>query len=206
SNGRLYAAAGDLGLATFDISSFTAPFAVRSYASGSPTSILSTGDRIHVGNATTGITEYAQNAAGGLTQARSWDDHPDVVQDASTNGFLISSSGTRVTFWTVASTAPTAVSSVGFSRAVTQAVLNNGVVTAMLDDGTIATADMSQTAPVAQVTSLPKQTFLARSGSAIAVAEARADGRTFIRYFANGNLTATPVFTDTEGVVTSFSL
>lgn len=203
---RLYAAAGDLGLATFDTTAFTAPFPVRSYSGGAPTSILSTGDRVYVGNATTGITEYLQSATGALTQARSWDNHLDVVQDASTNGFLITSTGSSVTFWTTASTTPTAVSSVSFPRTVSKAVLNNGLVTAMLDDGTIATADMSQTAPVAQVTTFPKQNFLVRSGSAIAIAQVLDTGRTIIRYYATGNLAATPVLTDMEGVATSFAL
>jgi hypothetical protein len=203
---RIYAAAGDLGLATFDATGFQSPFPVRSYAIGAPTSIISTGDRVYAGNGTSGINEYVQNPSGGLTAARSWDNKLDVVQDASTNGFLITSNGSSVTFWTVLSTAPTAASTATFSRAVSQAVLNNGLVTVLLDDGTVATADVSVTAPTPQVSALPKQAYIARSGSAIVFAEATAAGRTTLRYYANGLLSTTPILFDTEGLATSLAL
>jgi hypothetical protein len=206
SNGRIYAAAGDLGLATFDAASFQAPFPVRSYAIGAPTSIVSTGDRVYAGNGTSGINEYAQSPSGGLTAARSWDNKLDVVHDASTNGFLITSNASSVTFWTTAPTTPVSASVATFSRAVSQAVLNNGLVTVLLDDGTVATADVSLTTPTPQVSTLPKQTFIARSGSAIVFAEATDAGRTNLRYYANGLLTSTPILTDMEGVATSLAL
>src|SRR3954447_9162964 len=44
---RLYVAGGDLGLLTYDTTSFTTPFPLRSYATGSTTSVLSLGTTIY---------------------------------------------------------------------------------------------------------------------------------------------------------------
>jgi hypothetical protein len=206
ANGRLYAAAGDLGLATYDVSTFTAPFPVRSYAIGGTTSVVSTGDRVYFGKTGTGISEYAQTASGALTSARSWDSRVDLVHD-TTNGFLITSSGASLTMWTLLSSSPTAVSSVTFARTVTSAALVGVTAYALLSDGSFASADMSQLAPVAQPIAFGGAThaLLARSGNALALAQVNTVGTTTVRYFP------TPSFNDAAvtvvpGVATAMSL
>src|SRR5205823_562979 len=86
---RLYVAAGDAGLLTYDISGFTTPFALRSYAATASSSIVSTGNHIYIAPAAGGVLEFAQSPTGQLTQARTWDSaHVDAVRDGG-DGFLL---------------------------------------------------------------------------------------------------------------------
>ena len=78
ASNRLYVAGGDLGLLTYDTTSFAAPFALRSYATGATTSVVSLGTNVYVSRAATGITEFSQTSAGALTQLRSWDSGNDI--------------------------------------------------------------------------------------------------------------------------------
>ena len=199
---RLYVAAGDAGLLTYDTSGFTAPFPLRAYATGGVASIVSLGDKLYVPRSSGGITEFLQSTNGALTQARSWDNHNDVVFDGG-NGFLLTGSGSALTLWSLASATPGAVATATFRANVVSAAARGLVAYAVLADGTLWTADMSQAVPAPQQVVLSlKPSSIARSGNALAVMEPRAsDGKTNILYTATDFSNATPASVD--GVATA---
>ncbi len=196
ATGRLYVAAGDGGLVTYDTSGFTTPFALRSYATtATPSSIVSLGDHIYTTPSTGGILEYAQAATGALTQARTWDaTQTDVVRDGG-NGFLLSTSGKTATLWTLQSTIPVVVSTATFSANVIAAALEGLTAIFVLDNGSVATADMSnatatpQTAVIAGAT---KISGMAGSGAAVSFVQQNSDGTTTLYFFANTASLSTP--------------
>jgi hypothetical protein len=188
ASGRLYVAAGDGGLVSYDISGFLSPFALRSYATSPPSSVVSIGDHIYVAPASGGIVEYAQSSSGALTQARNWDaTNTDVVRDGAA-GFLLSTSGANATLWTLNSTIPVSISGTTFSAPVSAAVLNGTTAVALLTDGSVATADMSNVNPTPQKVTIAgavKIAAMARSDNAVVFAQLNADGvTTALFYFA----------------------
>ena len=197
---RLYAAAGDAGLLTWDISAFTPPFAQRSYALSGTTSIVATTNDIYVGRTTAGIVEFLQNAGGSLTQARGWDNHVDVVLDTE-NGFLLTSSGSTATEWAL-QTASVVTSATLRSRVIA-GVLIGQTGYLLLADNTLWSVDFSQLAPAPQQVStgtmLP--TSLAGSGSTLAIAAGNDDGTTSIGYYADP--TKAPQIVNIPGIATT---
>jgi hypothetical protein len=200
---RLYVAAGDAGLLTYDTSGFTAPFPLRGYTTGGIASIFSLGDKIYVPRSGGGVTEFAQSITGALTQARSWDNHNDVVFDGG-NNFLLTGSDKTLTLWTLASTTPQPVTTATFRASVVSAVLRGLVAYAVLADGTLWTADMAQVNPPPQQVALAvKPTSIARSGNNLAVIEPRPDDKvTFVLFAANADFASAPV-TSVSGVATA---
>lgn len=187
---RLYVAAGDAGLLTYDTSGFAAPFPLRGYTVGGIASILSLGDRVYVPRSGGGVTEFVQSSTGALTQARSWDNQNDVVQDGG-NNFLLTGSGKTLTLWTLISTTPQSITTATFRANVVSAVLRGLVAYAVLADGTLWTADMSQVSPTPQQIALAvKPASIARSGNNLAVVEPRPDdGVTFVLFTPNADFT-----------------
>jgi hypothetical protein len=205
AGGRLYAAAGDAGLLTYDVSAFTTPFPVHGYGFGSMTSILSLGSKVYATPSGTSIIEYTQSASGQLTQARQWTSQTQHVYDGTQTGLLISASGATLTYWLLTSTTPTAISSVTFAKSVTTAVLVGGnMVYAVLADGTMASADMSQVSPVASPFAVPGATpaAIARSGSAAVVSDVRNDGTTQLLFYSSLSPAATPQRATVSGLAT----
>jgi hypothetical protein len=195
AGGRLYVAAGDGGLVTYDISGFTAPFALRSYTTSSaPSSVVSLGDHVYFAPAAGGIVEYTQLPTGALTQGRTWDaSHADVVRDGA-NGFLLSTSGANATLWTLASTIPVSISDTTFSASVVRAALFGTTAVALLADGSVATADMSNIHPTPQkvtIAGASKLGGMARSGNALVFVQDNGDGTSTLFYFANASSLAT---------------
>jgi hypothetical protein len=205
AGGRLYAAGGDLGLLTYDVSSFTAPFPVRGYDRGATTSVFSLGTKIYVTPSTGSIIEYLQNAGGSLTQARQWSSQQQRLHDGNANGFLLSSSGATATYWTLISTTPTAVSSVTFAKPIVSAALAGNTVYAVLADKTFASADMSALNPVPTPIAIDASnpTAIARSGSALALTDLRDDGTTRVLFYATPDFTRTPKVVSVPGFATS---
>lgn len=202
---RLYVAGGDLGLLTFDISGFTAPFPVRSYPTGAVTSILALGNKVYTTPADGGISELLQSSGGQLTPSRHWDTNPDILRDASSNGLLLTSSGRSVTYWTLASTVPAAISSVSFPSAVQSAVLTGSRVYAVADRK-LWTADLSLQNPVAGLVSLPagiNPSFIARSGPAIAITDLRDDATTSVSFFPTTDFSRAPSAVKLPGIATA---
>lgn len=196
AGGRLYVAAGDGGLVTYDISGFTAPFALRSYTTAStPSSIVSLGDHLYVTPASGGILEYSQGVSGALTQQRTWDaTHADTVRDGAP-GLLLSTSGASATLWTLNAAIPVAVSTTTFASNIVSAALVGTTAIAILDNGaqprqlSVATADMSDAHPVAHAVTISGATnvgSVARSGNGIVLVQENSDGTTTLYYFANG--------------------
>jgi hypothetical protein len=187
---RLYAAAGDAGLLAYDLNGFNAPYPLHAYAAGNLGSVISLGDKLYVPRAGGGVTEYIQSSTGALTQARSWDNHPDTIFDGG-NSFILTGSGNALTLWSVFATAPSAVGTATFRAAVVSAVLRGTVAWAVLADGTLWTADLAPGSPAPQQIALPvKPTSIARSGNALAVLEPHlTDGTTNVLYAANADFT-----------------
>lgn len=208
---RLYVAAGDGGLVTYDISGFVSPFALRSYTtSSSATSIVSIGSAVYLTPASGGVTEYTQTPAGALTQARTWDSaNADVVRDGS-DQFLLTTSGAKATLWALTATIPTAISTATFNTSVRSAVLAGTKAIAVLTNGTLATADMAQASPTPQTVTIAGATALdriVRSGSAVAISQINVDaGTTTIYYFGSPALAGTPLSMTVPGIVGALAL
>src|SRR3954447_15756144 len=202
---RLYVAGGDLGLLTFDTTSFSAPFPLRSYAAGATTSVLSLGATVYVSRATGGITEFIQSSAGALTQARSWDSSNDIVRDGG-NNFLLTTTGAKASLWALTPTVPTLVSAVTLRAPIASAVLNGTTGYFVLNEATgntLWSADLAPVSPAAQqVATTIKPSFIARSASAFVLAELRGDGITTLSYFASSDFTKTPVTVSVPGLAT----
>ncbi|HEX3070902.1 MAG TPA: hypothetical protein VHX14_20190 [Thermoanaerobaculia bacterium] len=206
ASNRLYVAGGDLGLLTYDTTSFTTPFALRSYATGATTSVVSLGSNVYVSRAAGGITEFSQTSVGALTQLRSWDSGKDTIWDGG-NGFLLTSSGATASLWALSSTTPTLVSSLTFRAPIASAVLLGTTGYFVLNEttgGTLWSADLAPATPTAQQIALAaiKPSFVARSGSAMVLAELKTDGTTALSYFAAGDFTKTPVTVNVPGLAT----
>jgi hypothetical protein len=204
-SGRLYIAAGDGGLVTYDISGFSSPFALRSYSGSAPSSVVSVGDHIYTTPASGGIVEFIQSASGALSQGRTWDaTNADTVRDGAA-GFLLSTSGANATLWTLNSTIPVSISGTTFAAPVSAAVLSGTTAVALLTDGTVATADMSNQNATPQkvaIVNTAKVSAMARSDNAVVFAQPSADGATTsLFYFASiAQLTATATPTATAQV------
>jgi hypothetical protein len=206
ASNHLYVAGGDLGLLTYDTTSFAAPFPLRSYASGATTSVVSLGTNVYVSRASSGITEFGQSTTGTLTQLRSWDSSSDTVWDGG-NNFLLTSSGATASFWALSSTIPTLVSSVTLRAPIVSAVLIGTTGYFVLNEangGSLWSAGLAPITPVAQQISLAttKPSFIARSGSAVVLAELRTDFTTALSYFASPDLTKTPATATVAGLAT----
>ncbi len=203
---RLYVAGGDLGLLTYDTTSFQPSFPVRSYATGAATSVVSLGTAAYVSRASGGITEFGQSANGTLTQLRSWDNGIDIVRDGG-NAFLLTTSGAIASFWALSSATPTLVSTLTLRAPIASAVLAGTTGYFVLSEATGNTLWSSDLAPVTpaalQITLTGvNPSFIARSGSALALAELRADGTTSISYFASADFTKTPLTMTVNGLAT----
>jgi len=204
---RLYVAGGDLGLLTYDTTSFTAPFPVRSYATGATTSVVSLGTTVYVSRAATGITEFGQSTDGALTQRRSWDSSNDIVRDGG-NGFLLTSSGATASLWALSPSIPTLISSVTLRAPIASAVLIGTVGYFVLSESsgnTLWSADLAPVAPIAQQIALTgtNPSFVTRSGSALALAGLRSDsGTTSLSYYASADFTKTPATASVNGLST----
>jgi hypothetical protein len=174
---RVYAGAGDIGIADFDVTAFTAPFAMRHVAFPGVSSVFSLGDNFYLG-LTTGVTEFSQ----GLLHKRSWDgSRADVVQDGAP-GFLLTSSAQTVSLWAL-NTVSNAVGTATFRAPIVDAVLIGTTTYAVLNDRTLWSVDFSQSAmPAAQqvATNGLQPVSIARSGNAMAIADTRSDGTTSI--------------------------
>ncbi len=207
AGGRLYVAGGDTGLSTFDVSHFASPFPVQAYSIGGSSSVVITPQAVYLGRSDTGIQELNRGAAGGLVLARRWSPSAETVHDAA-DGFLISSTGKTLEFWTLASLVPQLISTATFPTPVQTAFLGtNARVTALLQDGTLWTADMSQASPspVRVATGVGTLTQLARSGSSFAATQISEEGNTTIHYWS-GDLNAAPVDTVVPGISSALAL
>ena len=176
--------AGDIGIVDYDVSAFTAPFPMRSTAFAGATSIVSLGDNFYVG-LPNGVTEFSQ----GLIRKRSWDgSRSDIVQDGA-NGFLLTSSDKSATLWALDTVG--AVGTANFRASIVDAVLVGTTGYAVLSDRSLWSVDFSQASstPQAIVTTGIQPVSIARSGTAIAIADTRSAGTTIVALLGGNNVT-----------------
>ena len=179
---RLYAAGGDLGLLTFDITSFAAPFPIHSYSDAQSTSVVTIGSSMYVSRSTAGIYEYKIASNGALTEGRHWDSRTHTLRDGLPNGFLVSNNGTTVFVWPTTTTSPTAFATIDFGVPIDAAAVVGSTVY-VLSSRALFSADIADATPHATQVSLGgmKPSWLARSGNSLALAEASDAGQTTIR-------------------------
>lgn len=203
---RLYVASGDGGLSTYDISHFAAPFPLRTYAIGQTSAVVILPGAVYATRAGTGIQEMTRSSTGSLVPARQWSPDHDIVQDSS-NGFLLSSTGSTLKFWTVTSTPPTLITTSTFRATVRSAFLSGSTAIVLLQDGTLWTADLGQLnpAPLRVASNLGSLAQLAHSTRATAATEISATGTTTL-HFWSGDLNATAVDATIAGAATALAV
>lgn len=197
---RLYVAGGDTGLASYDIRSFRAPYPVRAYPLGAKTSAVATDTHVYVGNAEGGITDLTRTQSGALLVSRTWGaPQTHLVHDFG-DDFLLTSSGATLTEWTVRSSPPAVVSTATFPSAVATAVRSGSRAYALLADGSIWSADLTQVTPAPAAAGVPGGSFMARSDRGIAVAQNKSDATVEVRFYRGSDLTAQPLVATVAGV------
>jgi hypothetical protein len=191
--GRLYVAAGDIGLQTYDTSKFTTPFPLRAYTSEAPASLTGSDLAIYAGTSN-GIVEFNRGTGTTLTLGRGWANGAQTVHATTTDGFLLTSSGATLTYWTIKSTTPTSISTTTFRTTVRQATFASGTAYVLLTDGSFWSTSVNQVTgtPVNISLGAAKPQSMARSGSGFAFVEVSEAGQTTVRYYASDNFTAQP--------------
>ncbi len=184
----LFIAAGDMGLVTYDVSSLASPHALVSYNDGAKNSALVVGDKAWFADGTT-IAESAINRSGiSLTPVRTWNSATTMMHDATATS-LVTSNGAELR---VLSSDGTTTFTTTMGANVRAAVLSANTIIANLTDDSVWRVPVGGSPqPLAE-----KARFLARSGAAVILGTITDDGKTPLRYYANGDLTAAPrVFT-----------
>ncbi len=206
ASGRLYAAGGDGGLATYDISRFSPPFPLLAYGIGATSSIVVTPAAMYAARVSGGIQEMTRSSSGGLVLARQWSANFEKLHDAA-NDYLLSSSGQTLEFWTLRSTIPVLIGSASFRSSLSSAWFSGtSTAVALLGDGSVWTVDLSQAtpSPAAVITNTGPLAQLAHSGTATAGTEINANGTTTLHYWS-GSLSASPLDTTIPGVSTALA-
>lgn len=181
SGNRLYVAAGDIGLAVFDVGSLAPPYPVVAYRSGATTSTVVSGDRAWFADGAGNLTEQKIDAGGiALTTERTWTGGT-LVHDVEGTA-LLTSTGSKATLWSLTPATPTGTETT-FTGTIRSAVIApNNVVVALLQDGTVWTGGQQLT--------LPPIAAMARSGANIILTELRGDGTTILhRYGSDQKIT-----------------
>jgi hypothetical protein len=188
----LYVAAGDIGLVELDVSTIARPYPFANYISGATTSVRVSADKAWFSTTAGRIVQQRIDPAGiASIEERAWDaEAGSVVRDFRNNG-LLTTSGAKATLWSLVSATPAQATNVTFAEAISNAVISDTHLVALLADGSVWTTPSGQTTPTK--INLPAMTLMARAGSAIALAEVRETERTtVIRYYPTGDLTAVP--------------
>lgn len=182
SGNRLYVAAGDIGLAPFDVSGFTRPYPVRSLASGPTSSALVSGTTAFVTPAAGGISEYATSGnflSFSRTQnaERQFTLHPDSAFLA-TSGAMLMAQGLNVTL----------------PKPIVSAFDSGTLAYAVLEDNTLWSAGRETDSATPRQVSIGaiRPALVSGAGAAIALTEVTAAGNTNIHYYADGNFTKPP--------------
>jgi hypothetical protein len=190
SGNTIYVAAGDIGLAVFDVSTIARPWPLVSYAGGPTSSVRVAGTKAWFSDGAGTIFENSIDPGGlGLNQDRNWSAGAgSIVRDVQ-DQTLLTANGPVVTLWSLSGT-PASTSTTTFAAAVSNAVLRGSGVVALLVDGSLWTA--LPPATPAKV-SVPKIALLARSGAVIALAEVNEQtGKTTLHHYASGDFNAEP--------------
>jgi|GEM_PF-475650 len=203
--GRLFAAAGDAGLLTFDTSLFTSPDPLRSYRTSSSRSVFSFGDVVYASADGGGLQRFGQDSSGNLSDQGKWDQaRVSTIQDGRP-GRLLTSAGGELRLWDITAAIPVTVSTATLPGAIQSAVLIGDTAYAVLTSQALWRGDMSQaTAPVSQITVSSGSPYsISRSGNAIAIVTLAADASSSILYFGSGDPSGTPQVAAVQGAATS---
>lgn len=206
ASSRLYLAAGDIGLLSYDTSRFTKPYPVHGYALGATTTAIASGNSAFVAKSAGGIQETSISASGALSAARAFSG--STLAHDVTNNFIVTSSSNLLSYTTLFSTSPTTLWTSVLAKPITAAVLISNKAYALLSDGTIWSLDVAEASPAAKPVNLggAKIALMERSGSSVALAEVRDDKTTLVRYYANGDLTGTPQSASVPGSATALAV
>jgi hypothetical protein len=191
----LYVAAGDVGLALIDLHTIARPYPLVSYGTGATTSVRVSGDRAWTIDANGIITEHQIDASGiALVPLRSWAAGAgSTIRDVRDNT-LLTTNGNAATTWSLAAGAPTASAPVMFPETISNAVLGNTSVLALLANASLYSNQTRITAP--------PLALLTRNGSAIAATQIRDDGDTVLHHWANGDVTSVARTITIDGAAT----
>lgn len=196
AGGRAYVAAGDIGLVTYDLTSFRAPYPLHTTAAAGPMTSTLVMNRVYATGALPagGIVEYEVAGDGSLNARRSWAaEAKHTLLDANA-GLLLTANSTSLLQWDTATATPTNISTADFDFPVRNAVLMHAALAyVLLADETLWRVNFA--AGTATTTRIPGAagSRLARNGNAVAVAEVKTDtGNTDLRYYAAGDPAASP--------------
>jgi len=192
SGNTLYVAAGDIGLAIFDITQLAPPYPVAAYTSTARSSVVVHGDGAYFADASGAINEQQIQSAGiALKHLRSWNGGT-LVHDVDGAG-LLTSSGDITSHWSLLS--QIVDSSTKFPAEVKQAAFRALDVVALLADGTVWLSGMAP-----QKVALPPIAHMARSGSNYLFVEVRNEGKTVLHIYTSHDFTAEPRRVTVDGV------
>jgi len=196
SGNTLYVAGGDMGLSTYNIAGIIAPHPIISYAEGTKTSTIAIGDKAYFAD-NTSITELSINRSGiSMTPLRSWAATSPVLHDSAATT-LLASSNADLKLWSLEPQTPTATFTKTLQANVRSAVLTGNTAFALLADDTLWRVPLDASTPTRVTLDGGTIRSIARSGSAVAVAQMTNDGKMLVRYFAAGDPTAAPTRTAT---------
>jgi hypothetical protein len=190
SGDSLYVAAGDIGLASVDLSSIASPFPLAAYGSGATTSVNAANGKAWFANNAGQISEQTLNRSGiSLLPTRTWNaGAAAIVQDSGTDKLLVTN-GNKATVWNLATSTPSDATPLTFPATIRSAVFRGSSVVALLFNGQVWTASGSQSAT--QVVLGATVDAIARSASGIAFAT-KGETTTTVRYFAGGDFSSAP--------------
>ncbi|HUF16621.1 MAG TPA: hypothetical protein VMS12_01105 [Thermoanaerobaculia bacterium] len=206
SEGILYAAAGDLGLITFDARRFVEPFPVRHEGIGSFRSATAIGSRLFLAPAAGGLESYNVSENGVLQGIHEWNagDVTTLYDAAANPARILTSSGAQLTLWDASPAAPIAISTALLGDTIRSAVLSGSIAHAVLSNGSVWRVDLSTNAGTSSNVPVGvSPSLIARGGSAIGLVALGEDGTTTVQIFSAGDLSATPQVAVFEGLATS---
>ncbi len=195
---KLYLAAGDNGLAVYDVGTLTSPYPIAAYRTSVTTSTVLSGDRAWFADAAGTITETKIATSGvSIATERTWTGGMFVHDFDGTN--LLTSNGNSTTIWSLSGT-PTATQTSTFGSTVIAARLHGSDVVAILSSGFVWTGGATP-----QQLALPKMTYLDRAGTTWTFAEIRG-ASTVLHYFPTADFAATPAQYTVQGTTTGLSM
>jgi len=202
--GRLYVAAGDIGLVTFSTDGFHQPFPVRTYSEQGLRSPLAAGSMVAAAGET-GLRLFSIGSDGSLLSLATWDTQRRSTTQDMEGTSLLTSSGSSLTLWDLSQQPPRQLSTATLRGPVRGAVLVDRTAVVLLEDRTVWKADMTQaTGSLVQQPVPGSPGSLARSGTSVVFGSVSdEDGGTTLRYYGSADLAADPRIATLEGAATS---
>ncbi|HEY0143523.1 MAG TPA: hypothetical protein VGF48_21720 [Thermoanaerobaculia bacterium] len=194
ASNRAYVAAGDIGLITYDLTNFTAPYPLHIQPNGGTTSTLLM-NRVYGTNAMPagGITEYELAGDGSLNPRRTWaSEARHTLLDG--NGLLLTANGTSLFLWDVAPSTPQNLATAELDLPVRAAALmHTALAFALLEDDSLWRVNLVPGGASTKTKLTGTAMRLVRNGTALATVSVDPEsGNTTLRYYATGDLAVAP--------------